>query len=68
MFDPNNTYLLLENNSTGQFGQLLRQLTGISIKTQFLKYDGRPFFKEEIAARVITELQKIDNRHKKGTA
>ncbi len=66
MFHPNNSYLLLENNSTGQFGQLLRQHTGISIGSQFLKYDGRPFFKEEVAARVITELQNMGNRHKKG--
>ncbi len=40
--------LLVENNKTGQLGELIRQETGIKIKKQLLKYDGRPFFREEI--------------------
>lgn len=40
--------VLIENNFTGQFGQLLRQETGVEIKDRLLKYDGRPFYPEEI--------------------
>jgi len=46
--------LLIENNKTGQLGELIRQETGIEIKNKFLKYDGRPFFREE----VIKEIKK----------
>lgn len=41
-------YILVENNSQAQFGRLLRQETGIDIQNNLLKYDGRPFWKEEI--------------------
>lgn len=44
--------VLVENNSTGQFGQLIRQETGISVYQKLLKYDGRPFYPEEIVAYV----------------
>lgn len=40
--------LLIENNSNGQLGNLITQETGIKIKNRLLKYDGRPFFREEI--------------------
>ena len=46
--------LLVENNKTGQLGDLIRQETGFEIKNRFLKYDGRPFFREE----VIKEIKK----------
>lgn len=42
--------LLVENNSNAQLGQLIAQETGIIIKNKLLKYDGRPFFKEELMA------------------
>lgn len=44
--------LLLEGNSTAQVGQLIRQETGIEIKNQYLKYDGRPFYPAEIIERI----------------
>lgn len=47
-----NSFLLVENNSTAQFGQLLRQQTGVHLTQQLLKYDGRPLFREEIVAKV----------------
>lgn len=47
--------ITLELNSTGQFNQLISQVTGIQIKDQILKYDGRPFYPEEI----INQLKKI---------
>jgi len=40
--------ITLECNSTGQLNQLIRQQTGLTIKDQLLKYDGRPFFPQEL--------------------
>lgn len=39
---------LVEGNSQGQLGSLIRQQTGIKIDDQLLKYDGRPIWPEEI--------------------
>lgn len=44
--------ILIENNSTGQLGALIRQETGIEIKEKILKYDGRPFFPAELAEKI----------------
>jgi len=44
--------MLVENNKTGQLGDLIRQETGFKIKHKFLKYDGRPFFREEIIDKI----------------
>ncbi len=38
----------VEGNSQGQLNRLIRQETGMAIKDQLLKYDGRPIFPEEI--------------------
>lgn len=43
----------LEGNSQGQLSSLIREQTGIKIKS-ILKYDGRPFYPDEI----ITKLKK----------
>jgi 2-oxoglutarate ferredoxin oxidoreductase subunit alpha len=51
-FIPKKRYILVENNSTGQFGKLLQMETGISIDEKVLKYDGRPFYPEEIVEYV----------------
>ncbi|NTU99107.1 2-oxoacid:acceptor oxidoreductase subunit alpha [Candidatus Falkowbacteria bacterium] len=45
--------VLVENNSEAQFGQLIRQETGVEIKDKILKYDGRPFFPEELAEKIV---------------
>lgn len=44
--------ILIENNFSAQLGILIRQETGIEIKDKILKYDGRPFWKEEIIKAV----------------
>ena len=44
----------MENNATGQFAALLRRETGLEPDHLILKYDGRPFFPEEI----VEEVQK----------
>jgi 2-oxoglutarate ferredoxin oxidoreductase subunit alpha len=40
--------VLVENNATGHFGKILRQETSIEIEKKILKYDGRPFWSDEI--------------------
>jgi 2-oxoglutarate ferredoxin oxidoreductase subunit alpha len=47
--------IMLENNSTAQFAGVLRQYTGIQMDFDILKYDGRPFFPEQI----VEELEKL---------
>ena len=54
-FNDHTRYILVENNSHAQFGQLLRMQTGIDIKEKLLKYDGRPFFPEEIVKYIVGE-------------
>lgn len=44
--------LVIEGNKTGQLEGLIRERTGLSIDHSFLKYDGRPFYPEEIVAKV----------------
>jgi len=41
---------IIENNSWSQFGQLLRQETGIHITERLLKYSGRPIYPEEVTS------------------
>lgn len=48
--------ILLEGNSTGQFGGLLKLLWGVECKHQILKYSGLQFSVEEVQAA----LQKIE--------
>lgn len=40
--------VLIEDNATGQFGQWIKLQTGFEIMEKLLKYDGRPFYPEEI--------------------
>jgi 2-oxoglutarate ferredoxin oxidoreductase subunit alpha len=47
-FRSGKRYIMIENNSHAQFAQLLRQQTGITVAEHILKYDGRPFYPEEI--------------------
>ena len=41
--------IIAENNSTAQFAKLLRQELGIEIEYKILRYDGRPFYAEDLA-------------------
>ncbi len=56
-FSYQKPYLLVENNSTGQFGQLIKQATGFETRHQLLKYDGRPIFTEEVMTAVEKALR-----------
>lgn len=53
LFKIDKKYILVENNSWGQFGKLLAMETGIEIKDRILRYDGRPITVEEIVYKVI---------------
>lgn len=45
--------VMIEGNATGQMESLIRQETGIQVHHRIRRYDGRPFFVEEI----MTELE-----------
>lgn len=51
--------ILVENNLTGLLGKLLREKTGISIleKNRILKYDGRPFYMDELNKEIKKRLK-----------
>ncbi len=49
--------ILVECNSTGQLGRLIREKTGIKIENRILKYDGRPFYSEELRELIIGEIK-----------
>lgn len=40
--------ILIESNQTGQLGNLIREKCGYEFKEKLLKYDGRPFFVDDI--------------------
>ncbi|EKE14922.1 MAG: hypothetical protein ACD_12C00245G0014 [uncultured bacterium] len=53
LLKQNKKYVLIENNSWGQFGKLLTMETGIEIEEKILRYDGRPITATEIVHKVI---------------
>lgn len=48
--------LLVENNYGGQLGGLLRREIGADLSGQMLKYDGRPFFRQEVLEAIEQEI------------
>ena len=48
--------VLIECNATAQLGQLIRMQSGIDITDRILKYDGRPFFYNELLAHISSHL------------
>jgi 2-oxoglutarate ferredoxin oxidoreductase subunit alpha len=40
--------VVVENNFTGQLADIIREKTGKSVDEKILKYDGRPFYPEEV--------------------
>lgn len=51
--------ILIEQNVTGQLGRLLREKTGILIKkkNRILKYDGLPFYSDELKKEIEKRLK-----------
>ena len=48
--------VIVENNGTGQFGQLIRMQTGFDMDRKILKYNGLPFSVEELQERLKSIL------------
>jgi 2-oxoglutarate/2-oxoacid ferredoxin oxidoreductase subunit alpha len=44
--------ILVENNPTGQLGELIKLKTGVNINNRILKYDGLPFSVEELEKKI----------------
>lgn len=51
-----NNLIMVENNYSAQFAKLLRCETGINIKRTITKYDGTPFFKDELIKSFKQEI------------
>ena len=51
------TFIVVEQNSTAQFGHLIREQTGLFYDKAILKYDGRPFFPSEIVSGIKNLLK-----------
>jgi 2-oxoglutarate ferredoxin oxidoreductase subunit alpha len=51
-FLKNKNLILVENNATGQLGNLIKEKTGIEIKNKILKYDARPFLADELKEEI----------------
>jgi len=49
--------ILVECNYQGQLGMLLKQQCGIDIVEKILKYDGRPFYFDELQNLILQNLQ-----------
>lgn len=45
--------ILIEGNFQGQLGMLVRQECGLAITAKVLKYDGRPFFIDELIGKIL---------------
>jgi 2-oxoglutarate ferredoxin oxidoreductase subunit alpha len=49
-------FFVVEQNSSSQLGRLIREQTGLEKEGSVLKYDGRPFFPEEIVNGIRSHL------------
>jgi 2-oxoglutarate ferredoxin oxidoreductase subunit alpha len=55
--------VLVEQNYQGQLGMLIRMECGLDIPDKILKYDGRPFFYDEL---LLLLLEKVPDKTKGG--
>ncbi len=51
-FFEGKTVIVVENNITGQFADLLEKELGVEVHHRILKYDGRPFSVEEVLEKL----------------
>ncbi len=49
--------ILIEGNSTGQLGELITAKTGFQFAYKMLKWNGRPFYVEEIIDKVMKQIK-----------
>ncbi len=54
--------ILVENNYTAQLGALIREQTGVDLRRQVLKYDGRPFSQEELLEGLHKAFEQQEGR------
>ncbi|MBI5223809.1 2-oxoacid:acceptor oxidoreductase subunit alpha [Candidatus Micrarchaeota archaeon] len=55
LFKNTKTKIMVEANSSAQFAGVIRECSGIEMDFHFLKYDGRPFYPEQL----LEQLQKL---------
>jgi 2-oxoglutarate/2-oxoacid ferredoxin oxidoreductase subunit alpha len=53
--------MVIEGNKSGQFEGLIKERTGLSVHHNFRKYSGRPFYPEEIFAKIKEVLGNANN-------
>lgn len=52
--------ILIEGNHDGQLGKLLRMESGVQVAFQIVKYDGRPFFRDELLHVLLKHMRDLD--------
>jgi 2-oxoglutarate ferredoxin oxidoreductase subunit alpha len=57
--------VLAEQNYQGQLGMLIRMECGLDIPDKILKYDGRPFFYDELLSSVLERCASTSENEKK---
>jgi 2-oxoglutarate ferredoxin oxidoreductase subunit alpha len=60
--------VLVEQNYQGQLGMLIRMECGLDIPDRILKYDGRPFFYDELLSSVMEKCDAPSERKEKPRA
>jgi len=57
--------VLVEQNYQGQLGMLIRMECGLDISDKILKYDGRPFFYDELLSSVMERCASTSENEEK---
>ena len=57
--------VLMEQNYQGQLGMLIRMECGLDIPDKILKYDGRPFFYDELLSSVMERCASTSENEEK---
>jgi 2-oxoglutarate/2-oxoacid ferredoxin oxidoreductase subunit alpha len=60
--------VLVEQNYQGQLGMLIRMDCGLDIPDKVLKYDGRPFFYDELLSLVMKRCASISENEEKSSS
>lgn len=58
MLDSCSDLMIIEGNMSGQFRDLLHKNTKVWIENSYFRYDGRPFFYEDIVQKVKEHMEK----------
>ena len=55
--------IVVENNATSQFGKLLELFTGIAVEHKILKFNGLPFFVDELTDKLEKIMRREEISH-----